>query len=106
MGVLGAVTLLAIVPTVAETRTILLCVNFIILNTILTGLTTWGFSHFKIAKKLFYGSDSEFDFKERALAVGFVLALYLSNAIIIGLTILAVYMAQLPVEALLKNLPV
>ena len=101
MILIVAIGLSVAVPTIAESRTLSILAAFIAWNTLLTGLVVFGLSHFKTAKRLIEGDDG-MDFWERALAVLFVLGVYFANAIITAGVVIGVYMAQLPIEAILK----
>lgn len=92
--ILGLVSLFLLVPTVAEFKTILFICVLVCLNILLSGLTLYAYTHYSATKKLIEGDDGEINGWERELAIRFAGAIYLANAILIGLTVLGVYIAQ------------
>ena len=92
--ILGLVSLFLLVPTVAEFKTILFICVLVCLCIILSGVTLYAYTHYSATKKLIEGDDGEINGWERELAIRFAGAIYLANALLIGLTVLGVYIAQ------------
>ena len=92
--ILGLVSLFLLVPTIAEFKTILFICVLTCLSILLSGLTLYAYTHYSVTNRLLQGDDGRMDNWEREVAVKFAAAIYTANAILVGLTVLGVYIAQ------------
>lgn len=81
-------------PTIQEVRTLLMLIGLEALAIVLSGFALFAYTKIDYLDFLMRGEDNEFQERERAAVLGLLGYIFLSVHILIGLSVLGVYIVQ------------